>query len=149
MGKDLEMKKNEKDDHKKSFPEELDEEPTVYAIKKEGKGFKLSRRSFLGAMGAGATFFLKTNLTRAEKIQVGESDKNFIAHTYGVISVQFGPDIKMLASGSSDNTIKLWSLPDGKLLKTLKEHSAVVSSVALSPDGKKLASGSRERKINL
>ncbi|MCY4552381.1 MAG: cohesin domain-containing protein [Candidatus Poribacteria bacterium] len=33
-------------------------------------------------------------------------------HTYGVRSVSFSPDGSMLASGSGDNTIRLWKIPN-------------------------------------
>ena len=40
-------------------------------------------------------------------------------HSNYVISVSFNPDGSVLASGSSDRTIILWSVPDGQLIKTL------------------------------
>ncbi|MDZ8224257.1 MAG: ribosome assembly protein 4, partial [Nostoc sp. ChiVER01] len=63
-------------------------------------------------------------------------------HSSRVSSVVFSPDGKTLASGSDDNTIKLWDISTGKAMKTLTGHSSRVSSVIFSPDGKTLASGS-------
>ena len=40
-------------------------------------------------------------------------------HSDYVYSVSFNPDGSVLASGSSDKTIILWSMPDGQLIKTL------------------------------
>jgi WD40 repeat protein len=74
-------------------------------------------------------------------IQNGHSDR--------VTSVSFSPDGKTLASGSRDNTIKLWSVPEGKLLNTLAGHSDEVLSVSISPNGKTLASGSVDKTIKL
>ncbi|GAA6618595.1 eIF2A-related protein [Scytonema sp. NUACC26] len=68
-------------------------------------------------------------------------------HSKKVGSINFSPDGKMLASGSWDGTIKLWSL-EGKELRTLK-HGRAVFNVAWSPDGKILASGSRDGTIKL
>jgi WD40 repeat protein len=42
-----------------------------------------------------------------------------------------------------DNTIKLWSLPDGELLKTLGGHRDEITALAMSPDGTLLASAAR------
>ncbi|MBV6343242.1 hypothetical protein, partial [Candidatus Magnetobacterium casensis] len=56
---------------------------------------------------------------------------------------------KMLVSGSDDQTIKLWGLPEGNLIKTLTGHSQTVSSIAISPDGKMLVSGSDDQTIKL
>ncbi|MEN6643793.1 MAG: HEAT repeat domain-containing protein [Armatimonadia bacterium] len=63
-------------------------------------------------------------------------------HTNWVSSVAFSPDGKLLASGSKDASVKLWSLPEEKLQATLEGHTDKVNSVAFSPDGKLLASGS-------
>ncbi|MEH2104168.1 MAG: ribosome assembly protein 4, partial [Nostoc sp.] len=70
-------------------------------------------------------------------------------HSNGVSSVGFSPDGKTLASGSYDNTIKLWDVSTGKAIKTLNGHSSGVSSVGFSPDGKTLASGSGDKTIKL
>jgi WD40 repeat protein len=61
-------------------------------------------------------------------------------HSESVRRVAISPDGQMLASGSADQTIKLWNLETGKLLYTLEGHSSLVVSVAFSPDGKTLAS---------
>jgi len=69
-------------------------------------------------------------------------------HSNWIKSLVFSPDGKTLASGSNDNTIKLWSL-DGMMLKTLSGHSGAVWSLVFSPDGKTLASGSSDKTIKL
>ena len=40
-------------------------------------------------------------------------------HSNVVDSVSYNPDGSVLASGSWDKTIILWSMPDGQLIKTL------------------------------
>lgn len=61
-------------------------------------------------------------------------------HTSSVPTVTFSPDGTLIASGSLDKTIKLWSAASGKELKTLHGHTDAVNSVAFSPDGKTLVS---------
>ena len=57
-------------------------------------------------------------------------------------SVSFSPDGTKVASGSDDNTVKLWDVTSGECLQTLEGHSSYVMSVSFSPDGTKVASGS-------
>ena len=70
-------------------------------------------------------------------------------HTALVCSVTFSPDGRLLASGSWDETIKLWEVATGRAIRTLSGHTDYVHSVAFSPDGKLLASGSYGKTITL
>jgi len=70
-------------------------------------------------------------------------------HSREVNSVAFSPDERLLASGSSDKTIKLWNVETGKCIRTLTGHADSVYSVAFSPDGRYLASGSWDKTIKL
>src|SRR5437764_264688 len=65
-------------------------------------------------------------------------------HTNSVASMTYSPDGKTLASGSWDETIKLWDVQSGKERITLKGHTSFVYAVAFSPDGKTLASASTD-----
>jgi WD40 repeat protein/uncharacterized caspase-like protein len=70
-------------------------------------------------------------------------------HTEMVFSVAFSPDGRTLASGSADNTIKLWDVASGRELRDLAGHTGYVTSVAISPDKRTLASGSLDYTIKL
>ncbi|NMG05524.1 NB-ARC domain-containing protein [Brasilonema sp. UFV-L1] len=70
-------------------------------------------------------------------------------HTGWVCSVAFSPDGKTLASGSSDRTLKLWDISNGRCLKTLLGHTRWVRSVAFSPDGTILASCGGDNTLKL
>ena len=62
-------------------------------------------------------------------------------HTSRIRSVAFSPDGTTLASGSVDNTVKLWDIATHAHIATL-EHTDRANSVAFSPDGTTLAAGS-------
>ena len=64
-------------------------------------------------------------------------------------SVAFNNDGTILASGSSDKTIKLWSVENKTEIITLDEHSDSVLSVTFNNDGTILASGSNDNLIKL
>ncbi|CCQ68516.1 serine/threonine kinase with WD-40 repeat [Crocosphaera watsonii WH 0402] len=58
-------------------------------------------------------------------------------------------DGKTLVSGSGDNTIKVWNLATGELLRTLNGHSSYVSSVSISADRNTIVSGSGDNTIKV
>lgn len=63
-------------------------------------------------------------------------------HGRGVTKVVFSRDGKLLASGSSDNTIKIWDVEGRRELRTLVGHTASIESIDFTPDGRLLASAS-------
>ena len=72
------------------------------------------------------------------------------AHLQATSSLAISPDDGLLATGGwDDNTIKLWSLPDGALLKTLEGHEGATTALAISPDGRLLVSGGADSDIRL
>jgi len=66
-----------------------------------------------------------------------------------VMSVNFSPDGRRIATASFDKTVKLWNVKDGSLLQTFVGHGDWVWDVSFSPDGKTLASASRDKTISL
>lgn len=70
-------------------------------------------------------------------------------HTAPIRALSLSADGTLLVSGSADNTIKIWDMSNGKLLKTLKGHTAPVTSVAISRDGKTVISGSEDSTIKI
>jgi WD40 repeat protein len=72
-----------------------------------------------------------------------------MGHSHIVSSLAMSEDGKLLVSGSWDQTIKVWQLETGKLLRTLKGHRDKVYAIALSPNGQIIASGSADKTIKL
>jgi WD40 repeat protein len=67
-------------------------------------------------------------------------------HTAVVKRVGVDRDCKLLATGSDDKTVRLWSLPEGRLLRTLRPpagqgDNGKLYAVAVSPDGRLVAAG--------
>ena len=70
-------------------------------------------------------------------------------HSNWVCAVAISPDGQTLASGSSDNTVKLWNLATGEEIGNFKGHLERVDSVTFSLDGKTLASSSSDNTVKL
>ncbi len=71
-------------------------------------------------------------------------------HTDTIFRIAWSPDGRTLASGSNDNTIRLWVAETGRSLREFVGDVALgITSVAWSPDGQTLASGSWGKAIKL
>ena len=63
-------------------------------------------------------------------------------HGKGVTQVAFSRDGRLLASSSTDNTIRIWDVAGRRELRTLTGHTANIESLDFSPDSRLLASAS-------
>ena len=87
-----------------------------------------------------------SNLWQA--VQFTQEHNRLDGHQGSVLSVSVSPDNQLIASGSSDQTIKLWSR-DGKFIKNLKGHEDTVWCVSFSPDNQIIASASEDKTVKL
>lgn len=76
-------------------------------------------------------------------LETAQITHTYARHTNGVTCLAVHPNGKILASGSHDCTVIVWSN------HTLAGHSAPVLCLAISPDGQTLVSGSQDQEIKV
>ena len=91
------------------------------------------------------------NNIRMRYSEDGDWRGDVAGHTKSVFSLAFKPNSYLLASGSADDTIRLWDVGNnnGRHVRTLRGHTDAVWSVAWSPDGRTLASASSDGTVRL
>lgn len=70
-------------------------------------------------------------------------------HQGGVASLSLDASGRRLVSGSFDQTVRVWSLPDGECLSVLSGHTARIWAAAISRDGRMAASASEDGVLRL
>lgn len=74
---------------------------------------------------------------------------NLTPHNTTINTVKWSPDGKRLASGSADNTIKIFDIESGKEVQEFTGHQGSISDLSWNPDGKKLASAAKDKTIKI
>ena len=70
-------------------------------------------------------------------------------HTQFVNSAVLSSDGRLVLSGSSDSTLRLWDAASGREIRSFLGHSGEVEAVAFSPDGSRAASSSHDKTVRL
>jgi len=113
-------------------------------------GLLLGSVRFLGRRAFGFTgAWWPSHEDRQWQIIAGFSVRTLKGHTDRVNAVAWSPQGDILASVSSDKTLRLWEMPDGRPAQTRTEHTGAVNCVAFSPDGTRLASGASDGSLRL
>ncbi|TPX53632.1 hypothetical protein SeMB42_g00650 [Synchytrium endobioticum] len=75
---------------------------------------------------------------------------SFVGHTGNVKCVDFvGEDGKWIASGSSDNTVRIWELESATILSVLEGHASRIWDVTSSKGGARVASASGDGTVKI
>lgn len=111
----------------------------------------------------GSAFYALTASPDRRLIAIGGSDRfvlildadtlavrhRFRAHDATISAACFHPTLPILATGSTDHSLKLWRYTDATLLHTFPGIEGTPRSLTFSPDGKLLATDGRDRAVRI
>src|SRR5262249_17292498 len=102
-----------------------------------------------GAASAASPSVIHTAHPAASPFRRGEVSGGILgSHPDAVCALSFSPDSKLLASGSYDGMLKLWSIPTGPTWSVAVTHDETCA-LAFDSAGKLLAVGSGENKVRI
>lgn len=92
-----------------------------------------------------------TNTPAAVGLKLESSTAATPGHLSVVTVMAFSPDGKLLATGSADQTVRLWDTGSftNPVVAVLKGHYNAISSIAFSPDNKLIATGSLDQTVRM
>ena len=108
------------------------------ALSPDGRTLAVGGYGLKGALGS--IYLISTTTGRIERVLKG--------HTSLIFSLAFGvpPGGRLLlASGSADNTARIWDVAAGECRRVLEGHTNYVYGVAFAPDASRLATASYDK----
>jgi WD40 repeat protein len=114
----------------------------------------LSTGPFLPSQSTLSSIFSK-HFTKGMKMRTGNllswpEPQEWSGHTSYIQCMTYSPSGNHVATGSSDNTIRIWDAETGAVVgEPLVGHTDTVESVVCSPDGQHIISGSNDKTIRV
>lgn len=87
------------------------------------------------------------NLEKRDRVTPPAKFREWDGHATAVRSLAVLDDGKLLLSGGEDNTVRLWDMGSGALIKTFRGHDSAVRAAAASPNGRTLLSASHDATV--
>jgi WD40 repeat protein/serine/threonine protein kinase len=81
--------------------------------------------------------------------RVNEEELTLRGHTGDVYCVRFARNGRLMATGSQDQTARIWNRVSGQCVSVLAGHQGEVNGVAFSPDSSQLASASDDGTVKI
>ncbi len=108
-------------------------------------GFVFSPKSgFISARGWGVSAPVLCDVPSGRTRRAIEA-----GHSTSISAEAFSDDNKVLATGSSDGSLMLWSVPDLRKIREFSRASSLITSLAFSPDARTIASGHLDGPVRL
>lgn len=114
----------------------------MVTIAPDGKTLALARDDDVALLDVASGKVLRSFLGHREVVVGNKVESR-------VTAVAFAGDGRTLASGATDQTVRLWDVATGKQIRCLEGHQGQVEAVAFSSDGKLVASGSQDGSVRL
>lgn len=89
----------------------------------------------VATVSAGLQRFADTNMCVTHHLQAKPACKALRGHTNYVYCVDFSPRCNILASGSYDESLRIWDLRSGKPIRVIPSHSEPLTSTKFNGDG--------------
>ncbi|MBL8951772.1 MAG: protein kinase, partial [Myxococcaceae bacterium] len=93
---------------------------------------------------------------RALNMLLGQSVRSLAARRFelagmqrDVVSVDWSPDARLLATGGDDEYVRVWDAETGKLLKAVTRHAKGIDQVSFSADSRFVVSCGGDRKVRV
>ena len=84
-----------------------------------------------------------------EPIIIKQAEMTVMGHQKSINCVKFSPNDKLIASGSQDKTVKIWTAKELKLVTELKGHMKGIWDLEFSPTDKMIVTVSGDRLLKV
>ena len=65
-------------------------------------------------------------------------------HSGQVVAVAYSPDDRLVATGATDGTARVWSARSGRQILVLRGHNATVDAIQFTPDSRRLVTAGED-----